>query len=100
MFRFAPALIVAALCVGAPAAAQQLACTERSHVVSKLDSLYAERRIAMGLANNGGVIEIFSSQSGESWTIVLTMPNGISCLIAAGESWESLPTFVSAGPST
>jgi len=44
----------------------------------------------MGLANNGGVVQILSSLSGTSWTIILTMPNGVTCMIAAGENWEAL----------
>ena len=53
----------------------------------------------MGLANNGGVIEILSSKTGNSWTIILTMPNGTTCMIAAGENWESLPHLIQAGPA-
>ena len=47
--------------------------------------------MAIGLANNGGVIEVLSSQTGTSWTIIITMPNGTSCMIAAGENWEKVP---------
>ena len=53
----------------------------------------------MGLANNGGVLEILVSQSSESWTIIVTMPNGVSCLVAAGESWEMLPIVSALKPS-
>ncbi len=53
----------------------------------------------MGLANNGGVIEVLSSGSGNTWTIIITMPNGVTCLLAAGEGWESLP-LIAAGPTT
>ena len=52
----------------------------------------------MGLANNGGVIEILSSGAGKSWTIILTMPNGVTCMIAAGDSWEALPEVAQIDP--
>ena len=42
----------------------------------------------MGLASNGGVLEVLSSTSGSTWTILVTMPNGVSCMIAAGEGLE------------
>jgi len=42
----------------------------------------------MGIVNNGGVVEILPSQSGTSWTIPLTIPNGVTYTIAAGENWE------------
>ena len=48
----------------------------------------------MGLANSGGVIEVLSSKTGESWTIIITMPDGNTCLIAAGENWEALPNII------
>ena len=79
-------------------AAQQPLCTERSEVVNQLSSQYSEAPVAMGIANNGGVVEILSSQSGTSWTIILTMPNGVTCMIAAGENWESLPTLSKIDP--
>ena len=53
----------------------------------------------MGLANNGGVIEVLSSKAGNSWTIIITMPNGTACMIAAGENWEDIPTVVSFDPT-
>jgi hypothetical protein len=100
MFRIALITTAAAMLVAVqPASAQQLACTNRSEVVSHLSSEYSEEPVALGLANNGGVIEILSSKAGKSWTIILTMPNGVACMIAAGESWESLPRILKAGPT-
>jgi hypothetical protein len=80
------------------AVAQQPLCTERSEVVNQLSSQYSEAPVAMGIANNGGVVEILSSQTGTSWTIILTMPNGVTCMIAAGENWESLPHMSKVDP--
>ncbi len=61
-------------------------------MVEKLGRDYAERPTAMGLASNGGVLELFTAAGGATWTLVLTMPNGSSRLIAAGEGWVDLPT--------
>ncbi len=81
------------LMLSLPVQAQQVQnlCTERSEVLGHLATRYSEAPVAMGLANNGGVIEVLSSGKGTSWTIIITMPNGVSCMLAAGESWESLP---------
>ena len=65
-------------------------CGERSTVVASLEKTYSETPVSMGLASNGAVIEILASPSG-SFTIILTRPNGLSCVMAAGESWEDLP---------
>ena len=99
MFRTVLALSTCVLlATTSNAAAQQPLCTERSEVVNQLASQYSEAPVAMGIANNGGVVEILSSQSGTSWTIILTMPNGVSCMIAAGENWESLPVLSKIDP--
>ena len=73
------------------AAQTETPCTERTDVVKHLDRKYAEAPVAIGLTNNGGVIEVFSTKTGGSWTILLTMPNGTACVVAAGQSWEQVP---------
>ena len=82
------------------AAAQPSACTDRKYVLDHLSTQYKEVPIAMGITNDGSVLEILSSKAGKSWTIILTMPNGMSCMIAAGENWESLPYMTQLGPAT
>ena len=71
-----------------PAVAQQ-ACGERAKFMNKLEEVFAERPIAMGLTEKGAVLEVFASQQG-SWTFLITMPSGLSCVVASGQSWESL----------
>lgn len=85
----AAAALIAAFSL--PAAAQDLACAKRSEVLKQLSARYTETPVALGLANNGGVLEILSSKTGATWTILITMPNGPTCMIAAGEHWEKLP---------
>lgn len=82
-----------------PATAQQPACTKRADVIGHLANKYSEAPVAIGLANNGGVIEVLSSHAGDSWTIIITMPNGTACMVAAGESWELVPKVAKLEPS-
>ncbi|MBA4224301.1 MAG: hypothetical protein C0458_26545 [Methylobacterium sp.] len=65
-------------------------CAERGMATTQLHDLYGERRIGYGLAANGSVIELFVSPNG-SFTLFATLPDGISCLIATGQSWEPPP---------
>ncbi|MBT3358955.1 MAG: hypothetical protein HN403_04935 [Rhodospirillales bacterium] len=83
------AMLAATLLFGAhtPASAQSV-CVAHADLVKQLGTKHAETPIGIGLASNGGIVQVFSSEDGVSWTIVMTMPNGISCLMAAGESWE------------
>ncbi len=76
-----------------PAAAQS-ACTTRSAVAAQLAGDFAEAPVAAGLVSSGAVIEVFTSDDGSTWTIVLTRPEGTSCLVAAGEAWVTLPVKV------
>ena len=98
MLKKAMLLGLLVLPLSLPATAQNV-CTARAELLGHLDSKYSEAPVAMGLANNGGVIEVLSSGAGTTWTIVITMPNGVTCLLAAGESWESL-ILPAAGPTT
>lgn len=100
MFRTALSMATLGILASiSPANAQQTPlCTERAAVVSQLSTEYSERPVAMGIANNGGVLEILSSGAGQSWTIILTMPNGVTCMVAAGESWERLPVVSQLDP--
>ena len=48
----------------------------------------------MGLTSTGSMLEVLTSPAGGSWTVIMTMPNGVSCLVAAGENWESVKPLV------
>ena len=66
-------------------------CDARTTVLSELNGNYAEKPSAMGLAKNGTVVEVLRSEGG-SWTIIMTAPNGVSCLLATGEYWQVVVT--------
>ena len=82
------ALFLGAMTFALPAAAQP-ACAERNTVLDHLSAKYSEAPVALGLANNGGVIEVLTTNNGSTWTIIITMPNGKACMIAAGEGWQA-----------
>jgi hypothetical protein len=71
-----------------PRTATYMPCGKRTDVVKMLRESFGETQIAQGLANTGSVAEVFISSKG-TWTIVATSPNGLSCLIGAGESWQA-----------
>lgn len=98
----APALLgfVTALAIGAhgaPAEAQSV-CATRGQIIDSLESEYAEAPQALGMGNDGNVIELLTTQDGSTWTLLLTMPDGTSCVVAAGEAWEALNPQLSQDP--
>jgi len=80
--------ILGALFFSLPAYAQAV-CGERSALLKQLDGKYKEAPISMGLAANGSVVEVTRSDKG-TWSLLLTNPAGLTCLMAAGEHWEVL----------
>ncbi len=70
-------------------------CGERNDLIQHFGAEYTEVLTARGLANNGIVWEVLTSPGG-TWTIILTNPMGISCLIGAGEAWSKTPAAATA----
>jgi len=88
------ALALIGLASSTAAAQAEILCGQRAGVVESLQQKFSEQPVSMGLANNGAMIEVFASHTG-TFTIMMTQPNGLSCLIAAGENWENLKTALS-----
>jgi hypothetical protein len=71
-----------------PYVAQRMPCAARADVAKMLRQYFGETPIAHGLAHTGAVAEVFLGPKG-TWTIVATSPNGLSCMVGSGESWQS-----------
>ncbi len=81
-------LIIGAALISRPASAQTNdPGLPRAALVELLGDSYAEVPVAFGLAQNGGLIEVFASADGATWTMVLSMPNGLSYVVTTGEAW-------------
>ena len=77
--------------VSGPVWAQQTRnCAPRDVVVSRLAEGYGETRQSIGLGANNSVIETYASDETGSWTITVTMPGGLTCLVASGQAFERL----------
>ena len=87
--RYAPFLIVAAAAafLTTPANAQMI-CGKRESIIAQLESKYKETRRSVGLQQGRGVVEVFASEGG-TWTILVTDTRGTSCLMAAGEAFQT-----------
>ena len=79
-----------ALSAGTASAAQQGRCDSRDKVLEVLSQKYKESPVALGVASNGGLVEVLSAAEGGTWSIIVTAPTGVSCLVAAGEGWQAL----------
>ncbi|WP_442920375.1 hypothetical protein [Marinovum sp. 1_MG-2023] len=65
-------------------------CAPRPKVIARLAEKYGETRQSIGLGSQNAVVEVFASQETGSWTIIVTMANGVTCLLASGQAFETL----------
>jgi hypothetical protein len=75
------------------AAQQALAgppCGPRDQVVAHLAETYAETRRAVGLAGNDTVMELYAAETTGTWTIAVTTPEGMTCLMASGQGFQTV----------
>ncbi|WP_298850601.1 hypothetical protein [uncultured Ruegeria sp.] len=70
--------------------AQGQNCAPRKDVLERLTDTYGETRRGLGLARQGAVMELFASNQSGSWTITVTLPNGVTCLVASGQAFEDV----------
>ena len=63
-------------------------CGERTKLAGYLKTKFSENPNALGVSAAGkSVMEIYTSEKG-TWTVLMTTTTGISCIMAAGHSWE------------
>ena len=72
---------------GAVAAPQ---CGLRLQVLDTLAQKYGETRRSMGMAADNTVMELFASAETGTWTLTVTLPTGMTCLVAAGGNFDSI----------
>ena len=92
----APALpILVALAIGGSSVSAMAAgaCGPHEKIVKQLEEGYEEIRSGYGLAGNGSLFELFVSKTTGSWTVMLTRPDGWTCLMATGGNWADLPVI-------
>ncbi|MEX3011024.1 hypothetical protein [Hoeflea sp. TYP-13] len=65
-----------------------LTCGDRTKLLKALSEKYKESPKALGLSATGkAMFEVYTSKTG-TWTILMTNTSGVTCIMAAGHSWE------------
>lgn len=101
MFKPLMAVGIAAV-LTAPAAyaersLEDATCGERATVTQELERSFGELQKGTGLVSSNRVLELWQSDDG-SWTILMTRPDGVTCIMAAGEFWRKTPEGTSGDP--
>lgn len=79
-----------AVTIATPAWAQGMICGSREAVKDRLTNYFSETRVGFGMGSGGNVVEIWANLDTGSWTVTITTPNGMTCLIRSGQSFELL----------
>ncbi len=69
----------------------QPVCMPHDEFRVELQRNFLEAPVAIAIANNGALIELYAKRDKSSWTLVMTSPGGTSCVLVAGEEWNELP---------
>ena len=86
-------IVAATLALTGQASAQRV-CATHETATAQLEKQFNERVAGRGLANRGkAMVELFISEKG-SWTVVVSDPNGRSCVLATGDNWQQVPINV------
>ena len=78
---------------------QQSVCAPRKDIVHQLAAKYGEAPVAIGLSDGGRLIEVLAGQDGGTFTVIVTTPQGLSCIVLSGDSWQQRAVVV-AGSDT
>lgn len=73
--------------IAGPAAAQQCGATD--DLRAALSARYGETVIARGLDAQGRLVEMWGADTG-TWTLTVTTPQGLTCIVGAGEGFEAV----------
>ncbi|WP_343563139.1 hypothetical protein [Kiloniella sp. b19] len=88
MLKTITLMAVATLGFNLQTAHAQQQCGDRGQVIELLSDRYSEQREALGVTNRGALIEVLTNEQKGTWTIIVTSPKGVSCLMAAGDGWK------------
>lgn len=73
-------------------------CGPRKDIVKMIYGKYHEAIRGAGTINDKAVAEFFISEAG-TWTLLVTVPDGTTCIVAAGDGWDELPPPPKGNPS-
>lgn len=89
MIRFLILACIATI-LSTSATAQSRHCGDHARIVERLATGYGRSRQSIGVGADGNVVEVFASDESGSWTITVTKPGGLTCLVASGEAFQML----------
>lgn len=70
--------------------ASAMLCGQRDIVIAELKDRFQEERQGLGTTSNGDfLVELYASPNG-TFSVVITYPTKLSCVIIAGAGWQGI----------
>ena len=66
-------------------------CMLAKELASLLKQQFEEMPMARGLTDDGVLVTMFAATGSSTWTITLTDPGGVSCVLGVGTGFELTP---------
>ena len=73
--------------ISSPANAAGFNCVPRDVLTTKLQADFSELPSGVGVTSAGTLLELWKAKGGETWTVVLSLPDGNSCIVGSGNDW-------------
>jgi len=93
--------LLAVLTLDSPEASAQtprVFCGTYDEITSVLVDRLGEERTGWGLGPDNRLVEVYNSRETGAWAIIVTEPNGTTCLVMAGDYWQNLTLPVTGNP--
>lgn len=84
-------LVMLAVAAAPLAAFAEPRCMGQADALADLKTRFDEDLRRSGLITNGQLLAVTLAPDGTTWTALVIAPDGLACLLAAGESWAEKP---------
>ncbi len=78
------------LLLNATPAEAGMVCGTHADILVAFANHYDEHPVARAISDPGALFEVLASPDGKTWTVILTPPNGPTCVIGTGQDWQQL----------
>lgn len=65
-------------------------CAPHEKMLQYLLKKHQEQVVEVGVIHGGVLMELLTSETRDTWTLLAVQPTGISCVVATGVHWETV----------
>lgn len=82
--------LVLSTCASVAPAQNGSACAPHEVIQLRLNTAYSETRNAIALSTSGSVVEFWRNNLTGTWTVTVTQPGRMTCIVASGIEWHKV----------